>query len=104
LFISRVVRLLDFNLFRLQRENKNNEYVEKKIITKEGKERIISWHNVLLHEIGETEAGKLLGTQWKDMLNDIPRSKTELQMRTVRDHLADCLSTLPSLIEEEKLG
>jgi hypothetical protein len=59
--------------------------------------------NVLLHEVGETEASKLLGSEWEDMLNDIPRSKTELQIRAVRDHLADCLSTLPALVEAENI-
>ncbi|MCG6971381.1 MAG: hypothetical protein LJE85_16565 [Gammaproteobacteria bacterium] len=60
-------------------------------------------HNVLLHEIGEAQAGRLLGREWEDMLNDIPRSQTELQIRAVRDHLADCLSTLPALLETENI-
>jgi hypothetical protein len=60
-------------------------------------------NNVLLHEIGEAEAGKLLGHDWEEMLNAIPRSKTELQIRAVRDHLADCLSTLPALLEAENI-
>ncbi|MGD8593305.1 MAG: hypothetical protein PVF82_10765 [Gammaproteobacteria bacterium] len=60
-------------------------------------------NNVLLHEIGETEAGNLLGHEWEEMLNDIPRSKTELQIRAVRDHLADCISTLPALLEAENI-
>jgi hypothetical protein len=59
-------------------------------------------NNVLLHEIGEGEVGKLLGDEWEQMLAEIPRSKLELQIRSVRDHLADCLSTLPALIEEER--
>jgi hypothetical protein len=58
-------------------------------------------NNLLLHEIGETEAGKQLGGQWEEMLAQIPRSQTEMQIRAVRDHLADCLSTLPNLLEEE---
>lgn len=60
-------------------------------------------NNVLLHEIGETEAGNLLGSQWEEMLNNMPRSKTELQIRAVRDHLADCISTLPALLEKENI-
>lgn len=60
-------------------------------------------NNVLLHEVGEAQAGKLLGHEWEEMLNDIPRSKTELQLRAVRDHLADCLSTLPALLEDENI-
>ena len=54
--------------------------------------------NVLLHEIGETEAGQIVGQAWKDMLHHIPRSGAELQIRSVRDHLADCISTLPALL------
>ncbi|WP_455210199.1 Sfum_1244 family protein, partial [Kaarinaea lacus] len=60
-------------------------------------------NNVLLHEIGETEAGNLLGHEWEEMLNEMPRSKTELQIRAVRDHLADCISTLPALLEAENI-
>ncbi len=60
-------------------------------------------NNVLLHEIGEAEAGKLLGAEWESMLNEIPRSKTELQLRAIRDHLADCMSTLPALLESENI-
>jgi hypothetical protein len=32
------------------------------------------------------------------MLVDLPRSKTEIMIRAVRDHLADALSTLPGLV------
>ncbi|MDH5325102.1 MAG: hypothetical protein OEZ68_12660 [Gammaproteobacteria bacterium] len=54
--------------------------------------------NVLLHEVGETEVGQMVGQAWKDMLQQIPHSGAELQIRAVRDHLADCISTLPSLV------
>ena len=57
--------------------------------------------NVLLHEIGETEVGLMVGQTWKDMLAQIPRSAAELQIRTVRDHLADCISTLPTLVKSD---
>jgi len=60
-------------------------------------------NNALLHEIGETEAGKLLGAEWEEMLAGMPRSKTEFQLRAIRDHLADCVTTLPSLVEEENI-
>ena len=33
------------------------------------------------------------------MISAFPRSRLELMARAVRDHLADALSTLPSLIE-----
>jgi len=54
---------------------------------------------VILHEIGEVRAGQVLGEEWHDMLAALPSSAAELMARAVRDHLADCLSTLPALIE-----
>lgn len=54
---------------------------------------------VLLHETGEAQARILLGPQWEDLLNTLPRSKAEFIARAVRDHLADCLITLPTLVE-----
>lgn len=57
---------------------------------------------LLLHEVGEVMAGKLLGTAWEDMLAELPRSRTELALRGLRDHLADSLSTLPALLETGK--
>ncbi len=55
---------------------------------------------LLLHEIGEVMAGDHLGADWEDMLSELPRSRTELMLRAIRDHLADSLSTLPALISE----
>lgn len=57
---------------------------------------------VLLHELGELFAESHLGPEWADMLSDLPRSPAELVARAVRDHLADCLSTLPRLIERDE--
>ncbi len=57
--------------------------------------------SMLLHEIGEVEAGKFLGEDWQAMLADLPHSRAELMLRAVRDHLADALSTLPALLEKE---
>jgi len=54
--------------------------------------------SVLLHEKGEVLAGKLLGPAWEQMLASLPRSKTEIMIRAVRDLLADSLTTLPSLV------
>lgn len=54
---------------------------------------------VLLHEIGEIQAGQLLGEEWEHMLASLPRSQAELMARAVRDHLADALSTLPALLK-----
>lgn len=54
---------------------------------------------LVLHEIGEIRAGEQLGDGWHDMIRSFPRSRVELLARAVRDHLADALSTLPSLVQ-----
>lgn len=55
---------------------------------------------LLLHEIGEVMAHDHLGDAWEEMLADLPRSRTELTLRAIRDNLADSLSTLPALVSE----
>jgi hypothetical protein len=50
------------------------------------------------HEIGEYEAGQLLGDAWNEMLLDVANTPAELMARAVRDHLADCRRTLPMLV------
>lgn len=57
---------------------------------------------VLHHEIGEIKAGQLLGEAWEDMIASMPRSQAELMSRAVRDNLADALSTLPMLIQQDE--
>lgn len=57
---------------------------------------------VILHELGEVEAGMLFGPQWEQMLNALWHTRAELAARAVRDHLADCLVTLPTLLAEER--
>jgi hypothetical protein len=57
---------------------------------------------VLLHEIGEFYAGVALGDGWNRMLLAFAHTPLELMLRAVRDHLADCLSTLPGLLERER--
>lgn len=54
---------------------------------------------LLLHEIGEVEAGRQIGFDWHEMLMALAGTKAELQLRAVRDHLADALQTLPGLLE-----
>ena len=49
------------------------------------------------HEIGEFEAGRLLGEDWNAMLLDVAGTPAELMARAVRDHIADCMRTLPML-------
>jgi hypothetical protein len=56
--------------------------------------------SAILHEIGEVQAGELLGEEWEKMLASLPHSKAEIMVRAVRDHLADALSTLPGLLAD----
>lgn len=58
---------------------------------------------VMLHEIGEVQASHLLGEEWAEMIVNLPKSQAELMARAVRDHIADCTSTLPGLIQQEKI-
>jgi len=57
-------------------------------------------NSIILHEIGEIQAGKRLGRAWQEMLASMPHSKAEIMLRAVRDNLADTLSTLPGLLRE----
>jgi hypothetical protein len=59
--------------------------------------------SMILHELGEARAGELLGPAWEDMLASVARTPAEVEARAVRDLLADCLSTLPALVERENL-
>ena len=56
---------------------------------------------VILHEIGEVMANEYLGPEWREMVSSLPRSRTEMMARAVKDLLADALSTLPGLIENQ---
>ena len=58
-------------------------------------------HAVTLHELGEVRAARTLGPDWQAMLASLPRSRAEMLARSVRDHLADCLVTLPALLEQD---
>ena len=57
--------------------------------------------SVVLHELGEARAGEMLGPDWERMLLALGRSKGEVYARAVRDHIADCLVTLPTLLERD---
>jgi hypothetical protein len=59
---------------------------------------------MILHEIGEARAESLLGEDWNTMLGQLTSRHAELLARAVRDHLADCLVTLPTLLEREAIG
>lgn len=52
----------------------------------------------VLHEIGEIQAGTRLNG-WHQMMNDISFTQAEIMARAVRDHYADTLHTLPTLIK-----
>jgi len=53
----------------------------------------------VLHEIGEIQAGEKLDG-WHQMMSDITFTQAEIMARAVRDHYADTLHTLPTLIED----
>ena len=57
---------------------------------------------MILHELGEGQAGQVLDdTAWSDMLMTCSRHRPELYARAVRDNLADCLVTLPTLLARD---
>ncbi|MDE2396949.1 MAG: hypothetical protein KGM91_16055, partial [Burkholderiales bacterium] len=60
----------------------------------------IELETLLLHEIGEHRAGLVLGPGWSEMRLATGRERRiEPRLRALRDHLADCLVTLPALVE-----
>jgi hypothetical protein len=59
---------------------------------------------MILHEIGEARAESMLGEDWNTMLGQLASRHAELLVRAVRDHLADSLVTLPTLLEREAIG
>lgn len=54
---------------------------------------------LVLHELGEHQAGRLLGPQWAAMRLALPTRRADLHARAVRDHLADLGLTLPTLLD-----
>jgi hypothetical protein len=56
---------------------------------------------LILHELGEAMAEPLLGAAWPDLIASLKGRRAEILARAVRDNLADCLSTLPRLIERD---
>jgi len=58
-------------------------------------------NTVLHHEIGEIEAGLLLDDCWHEMLACLTLPRAEIMARAVRDHLADCISTLPDMLDRQ---
>jgi hypothetical protein len=57
---------------------------------------------MILHELGEGQAGHALDDMaWSEMLMSCSRHRPELYARAVRDNLADCLVTLPTLLARD---
>lgn len=56
---------------------------------------------VIQHEVGEVKAGKLLGNSWNDMLAGLAKTQAEIMLRAIRDHLADSITTLPTLLKNQ---
>jgi hypothetical protein len=56
---------------------------------------------LLLHELGEHRAGAWLEPGWAAMRLALGTRRTELQVRAVRDQLADLEVTLPALIQRQ---
>jgi len=57
--------------------------------------------SALLHELGEWRAEARLGEDWPALLLAVSGTRGEIVARAVRDHVADCISTLPTLLERE---
>jgi hypothetical protein len=57
--------------------------------------------SIILHELGEGAAGRLL-PGWEDMVGSLKRRHSEILVRAARDNLADCLETLPDLVERKE--
>ncbi|OHC64250.1 MAG: hypothetical protein A3H93_19125 [Rhodocyclales bacterium RIFCSPLOWO2_02_FULL_63_24] len=56
---------------------------------------------LVLHEEGELAAGRVLGNDWPRKLAGFKSKRAELLARAVRDNLADCLVTLPGLLQRD---
>ncbi len=57
--------------------------------------------SAILHEIGEIKAGEYLHG-WHAMMSGLMFTQAEIMARAVRDHLADAISTLPVLLENQQ--
>jgi len=54
---------------------------------------------LVLHELGERQAGQQLGPAWAAMRMALPTRRADLFARAVRDHMADLAVTLPTLLQ-----
>jgi hypothetical protein len=55
---------------------------------------------LILHEVGEALAEPLLGPAWREMILSFSSRRSIVLARSIRDNLADCLSTLPELVRQ----
>ena len=53
---------------------------------------------LVLHELGEFEAGRRLDPDWQAMRAALASRRADVFVRAARDHCADCLVTLPALL------
>lgn len=85
---SPLVRAISYYDFENNLQDSLQEMCEKELRT------------LVAHEIGEIKAGNIIGTEiWSDLLHEVQSTPLELMLRAIRDNLADCISTLPDLIE-----
>jgi len=60
----------------------------------------VETESVILHELGEARVEAELGQDWPHFLVDVMRSRAEIMARAARDLYADCVSTLPGLLQQ----
>lgn len=61
-------------------------------------------NTLILHEVGEGILKNQYGEDWGEMLIEFSHSRTEIIARAVKDLAADCMITLPALIEDNRLS
>lgn len=61
----------------------------------------VELETVTLHELGEARLDGEFGEAWSEMLGDLRGTRAEVGARAVRDLCADCMCTLPGLVERE---
>lgn len=82
-----LTRAMSFYSFETDAESALNQMTETEI------------DYVIQHEIGEVKAGLLFGNErWNELLDATAKTHAEIMLRAVRDHLADAITTLPTLI------
>lgn len=64
----------------------------------------IELNSIVLHEIGEIQSARQLGSKWKEILTEYSSSRLEIMLRAIKDLLADSISTLPALIEDRNVA